>query len=142
VLPGFTPNVTSGHPATFVAYPGAIVGAVLFSSLANDYVPTSGHAGFRVFNGTGLTSPLDVFVTPSAAPLGTATVSNVAVGASSEFVSVPPGSFEIRAAGTGTTTAIMDLSDQLLEAGRNTTLVIAPGLTTMAPLRGFLVPSC
>jgi Domain of unknown function (DUF4382) len=135
-------TLTSGHPTTFVAYPGPIVGAVFFATLANDYVPVAGQGGFRVFNGTGLSAPIDVYVTASGAPLGTATVSSVAAGESSEFVSVAPGSWEIRAAGTGSGTTIMYLPAQALEAGRNTTLVIAPGTSSLTALRGFLVPSC
>ena len=142
LLSGFTPALTAGHPATFVAYPGAIVGAVNFATLANDYVPAAGQAGFRVFNATNPGSPIDIFVTAQGAALGTATVANIATGASSAFVSVPAGTFEIRAAGTGTTTAILDLTGQVLEAGQNTTLIVAPPTTGVTPLRGFLVPSC
>ena len=142
LLSGFTPALTAGHPATFVAYPGATAGSVLFSQLANDFVPAAGQAGFRVFNASSFASPFDVYVTASGAPLGTATVANVAAGGSSAFVSTAAGSSQIRLTSAGNTTVLLDMGAQQLNADQNTTLIIAaPALGSTVP-RAFLVSGC
>ena len=142
LLGGFTPTFIPGHPVTFVAYPGATPGAVSFATLVSDYVPTIGQAGFRVFNGTALTAPFDAYITAPAAPLGTATVSNVAAGAASGFVSVPAGASQIRLTANQSTTVLLDFGNQTLDANQLTTLVIAPPATGQTALRAFLVPAC
>ena len=138
-------TLTAGHPTTFVAYLAAApANAVTIAPLENQYVPETHQAGFRVFNSSTPGSPINVFVTAEGAPLGTPTFSNIAAGASSGFVSLPPGTaYEIRAVGTGTNAPpIMELHNQALNPDENTTLVVAPPTSSTAPLRGFLVPSC
>ncbi len=90
-LTGLTLSLTAGNSYTVIAYPNA-TGGVQFSTLSNTFTPTSGQTGLRVFNASGGTTGVDVFVTASGAPLGTATVANTLNGSSSSFVSVPAGS--------------------------------------------------
>ncbi|HZI42720.1 MAG TPA: DUF4382 domain-containing protein, partial [Gemmatimonadaceae bacterium] len=88
LLPGFSPTLIAGHPFTFVAYPGS-GSAVQFATIEQG-VPVSGQQGLLVFNATSIATALDVYVTAPGAPLGSATVSNVAAGtASASTVSVP-----------------------------------------------------
>lgn len=137
-----TPTLVAGHPSTFVAFPGTGT-TVLFETLANDFTPAAGQAGLRVFNATSLATALDVYVTAPAAPLGTATFTNVAAGKASAFVSVPAVESQIRITNTGTTANPIDLGNQTLGAGVNITLIIAPPApNTTTPPRAFVVPSC
>jgi hypothetical protein len=138
-LAGFAPTFTAGHSFTVVAYPSA--GAVLFSTLSNTFTAASGQAGLRVFNGTGGATGLDVYVTAPAAPLGTATFTNVASGASSAFASVATSS-QVRVTATGSATVLLDLGTQTLSAVQNTTIVLAPPASGQTTIRGFLVPGC
>jgi hypothetical protein len=140
-LTGFTPTLTAGTSYTVVAYPTA-TGGVQFQTLNNTFTATSGQAGLRVFNASGLTAASDVFVTASGAALTTPTISNTASGSASTFVSVPAGSQQIRLTTTGGTTVLLDLGSQTLTAGQNATLVIAPPLTGSVTPRAFLVSGC
>jgi hypothetical protein len=139
-LAGFAPTLVAGNSYTFVAFPGT--GATSFVTLVNTFTPTTGQAGFRVFNATGGAIGLDAFVTALAAPLGTATVSNAVTGTASAFVSVPAGAQQIRLTTTALTVVLLDLGSQTLAAGTNYTLVIAPPASGSATLRAFLVPGC
>jgi hypothetical protein len=137
-----TPTLVAGHPSTFVAFPGTGT-TVNFETLANDFTAAAGQAGLRVFNATAITTAFDVFVTAPNAPLGTPTLTNVAAGKSSAFVSVAAGQVQIRVTATGTTNNPVDLGTQTLDAGVNTTLVIAPGAAATPTVpRGFVVPAC
>ena len=141
-LAGFAPVLAAGNSFSLVAYPIA-AGGVQFATLSNTYVPTVGQTGLRVFNATSGTTAYDVYVTAPAAPLGTATIANVAVGgAGSAFVSVPAGTQEIRVTSAGSSTVVVDLPSQALVAGQNLTLVIAPPANGTTAVRAFLVAGC
>jgi hypothetical protein len=140
-LTGFSPTLTAGTSYNIVAYPTA-TGGVQFATLINTFTPTTGQAGLRVFNASGLTAASDVFVTASGAALTTPTISSTASGNSSTFVSVPAGSSQIRLTAAGTTTTLLDLGSQTFTAGQNATLVIAPPLAGSVVPRAFLVTGC
>lgn len=140
-LTGFSPTLVAGGNYTIVAYPGAGT-AVQFATLSNTYTPTTGQAGLRVINTTAGATGLDVYVTASGAALTTATVSNVAAGASSAFVSVPAGSSQVRVVTNGTTTVVLDAGALAFTAGQNATLVIAPPAAGSTTPRAFLVAGC
>jgi hypothetical protein len=139
---GFAPVLTAGNSFSLVAYPLS-AGGVQFATLPNAYVPTAGMTGLRVFNATGGTTGYDVYVTADGAPLGTATVANVAAGGiGSSFVSVAAGAREIRVTSAGGSAVLVDLASQTLVAGQNLTLIIAPPPTGSTALRAFLIPGC
>ena len=141
-LPGFAPTLVAGHPFTFVAFP-ASGGAVQFASIEQAITTPSGQSGLRAFNGTAIPSGFDVYVTAPGAPLGTATIANVAAGAASpSFVNVPGGAAQIRLTPTGSSTVVLDLGTQTLTAGQNTMLVIAPPAAGSTSPRAFLVAGC
>jgi Domain of unknown function (DUF4382) len=135
-----SPTLVAGHPFTFIGFPAT--GTTQFATLANDFAPTAGQAGLRVFNATAVTPAFDVFVTAAGAPLGTATFANVAAGQSSAFASAPAIASLVRLTNTGTTANPIELGTFTLVAGQNTTLVIAPPAANTTTLRGFLVPAC
>lgn len=140
-LAGFTPALVAGHPFTFVAFPGA-AGVVQFATV-EQAIPTAGQAQVGVFNATAQPTGLDVYLTPSGAALGTATIANVGSGsASASFVSVPVGSSDVRVTANGSTTVLLDLGSQTFVAGQNTMLVIAPPASGATSLRAFFVPGC
>jgi hypothetical protein len=140
-LAGFTPVLSAGNSYTVVAYPSA-TGSVQFVTLGNSYTPTTGQTGLRVFNATTGTTGFDAFVTTAGLPLGTATVSGVAAGTSSSFVSVPPGTYQVRLTSAGSSTVLVDLTGQTLTAGQNMTLVIAPPAAGTTTPRAFLIAGC
>jgi hypothetical protein len=141
-LSGFTPSLVAGHPFTFVAFP-ASGGAVQFASIEQAVSTASGQSGLRAFNGTAGASGFDVYVTAPGAPLGAATIANVAPGtASTSFVSIPGGAAQIRLTTTGSATVVLDLGTQTLTAGENTMLVIAPPAAGSTAPRAFLVAGC
>ena len=141
-IAGFLPVLTAGNSFSLVAYPTS-AGAIQFATLSNAFTPTTGLAGLRVFNATSGTTAYDVYVTAAGAPLGTATVANVAVGGSgSAFVNVPAGAQEIRVTSAGESTVLVDLASETLMAGQNLTLVIAPPANGSTTLRAFLIADC
>lgn len=140
-LTGFSPTLTAGTSYEIIAYPTAS-GGTAFATLSNTFTPASGQAALRIFNGTTGSTGLDVYLTALNAVLGTATATNVAAGASTNWVSVPAGSSQIRITGTGSTNVLLDLGAQTLTAGRNMTLVIAPAAAGSTTLRAFLVTGC
>lgn len=141
-LSGFAPTLVAGHPFTFVAYPGS-AGAIQFASIQQAITTPSGQSGLRAFNGTAGATGFDVYVTAPGAPLGAATISNVAAGtASPTFVSIPAGAAQIRLTSTGSTTVVLDVGTQTLTAGQNTMLIIAPPAAGSTSPRAFLVAGC
>lgn len=140
-LTGFAPTLSVGHPFTFVAFSGT-ASAVQFATVEQP-IPALGQSQLLAFNATGLTSPVDVYVTVPGAPLGTPTIANIGTGsASASFVTVPVGSSQIRVTSTGVTTVLLDIGTHTFTAGQNEMLVIAPPATGGTALRAFLVPGC
>jgi hypothetical protein len=140
-LAGFAPTLVAGNSYTFVAFGSGA--STTFATLVNTFTPTSGQAGFRVFNATGGATAIDAFVTPLAAVLATPTVSGAVSGTATAFVSVPAGSQQIRLTSIGLLTPLLlDLGSQTLTAGTNYTLVIAPPASGSTTLRAFLVAGC
>lgn len=140
-LAGFSPTLTAGHPFTFVAYPGT--GTTVQFATVEQPIPVVGQQGLLVFNATSVSTAFDVYVTAPGAPLGTATVSNVAAGmASTSAVNVPAGSSQIRLTATGSTTVLLDAGTQTFAAGENTMLIIAPPAANTTAPRVFLVGGC
>lgn len=137
-LPGFAPTLSVNTSYTIVAYPGTTAGSVQFATLGNVFTPTTGQAGLRVFNGTGIA--YDVIATPT---VGTAlTIGNTLAAGSSNFVSAAAGATTFIVAAPGTTTALATLTGQSLTAGQNATLVIAPPVAPATAPQLFIVPGC
>ena len=141
-LSGFAPTLVAGNSYTFVAFPGG-ASVTSFATLVNTFTPTSGQAGFRVFNATGGATALDAFIAAQVALFTTPTISGAASGSATAFVSVPAGTMVIRVTSTGLLTGLFpDLVSQTLNAGTNYTLIIAPPASGSTTLRAFLVAGC
>ena len=140
-LAGFTPTLAAGTSYEIIAYPTASAGTA-FATLTNTFTPANGLTGLRVFNATTSSTGFDVYLTPLAPVLGAATVTNVAAGAISSWVSVGPGNPPVRITSTGSTTVVLDLGTQALIAGKDMTLVIAPAAAGSTTPRAFLVTGC
>ena len=139
-LAGFDPSFDAGKSYTLVAFPGG-GSATSFAMLLNAFTPSTGAAGFRVFNATSEPTALDAFVTTPNAPLVTPTTSKTAAGTASALVNASAGTRQIRVTSTGTHTVVLDAGSRNLAARTNYTLVVAPPASGTA-LRAFLVAGC
>lgn len=115
-------------------------------------VPTSAQATLRVVNVTS--GPVDVFVTAAGADLAlaTPTISNLAPQAASAYVTLAPGTYQIRFVPAGTapanragavtltvTTGVNATPTLALPAAGARTVVAAPSTTGGTPLRAFVL---
>jgi hypothetical protein len=132
-LVGFAPTFSSDGRYTMIAYPDAS-GAALFASIPNAFLPVTGNAALRVFNGVAAFTTVDVYVTPPGSPFGTPRETGVAFGRASASFSVLAGSSQVRLISAGP--VISDVGTYVLDAGKSYTLVVSPGPTAL------LVPDC
>lgn len=88
--------------------------------------PTAGNAAVRVINLSPDAPAVDVSVAGVAAPLFT----DIAFKEASSFKPVQAGTLSVRVNATGTTDSVMPVTNLVLDAGRNYTLVV----------RGFETP--
>jgi len=113
-----TLNMGSGS-YTYVVY-GPIVSAAGFLINENNIqTPNSGEFNFRVINVAAGIGPVDVYLTPLGTDINATspTVSNVGLGAISQFVSPNAGTLEMRATATGTKNIIYDTAVQTFTNG-------------------------
>ncbi len=120
-----TLNMGSGN-YTYVVY-GPIVSAngILINE-NNIPTPNSGEFNFRVINVAAGIGPVDVYLTPLGTDINATspTVSNVGLGAISEFVSPNVGTLELRATATGTKNIIYDTAVQMFSNGNSYEVVV------------------
>ncbi len=140
-LAGFDPSLDAGNSYTLVAFPGG-GSATSFAFLLDAFRPAGGSAGFRVLNATSGSAALDAYVTSPGAALAARTTANTAAGTASALVNVAAGTRQIRITTTGTHTVVIDAGSNRLNAGTNSTLVIAPAASGQTALRAFLVTAC
>jgi len=113
-----TLNMGSGS-YTYVVY-GPIVSAAGFLINENNIqTPNSGEFNFRVINVAAGIGPVDVYLTPLGTDINATspTVSDVGLGAISQFVSPNAGTLEMRATATGTKNIIYDTAVQTFTNG-------------------------
>jgi hypothetical protein len=98
--------------------------AVLVSD--NVDLPGGGRFKVRLLNTATEMGPLDLYITPQAADLATVSpvVSGIALGASSDFVELDSGSFEVRITPQGSKTILYD-SGQVTLSERNAYSIVA-----------------
>jgi hypothetical protein len=137
----FSPDLRAGQHYVTVAYPG-FSGATEFSDIATGAAPAVGQAGLRVFNAAAGSATYDVYVTAPGAVLGTAGATGIGFRTASGYISVPPGTSQVRLTNAGTQTVLINAGSLTFTAGQNAVLVIAaPGPGTTA-LRTFLAQAC
>jgi hypothetical protein len=141
-LPGFTPSIQSGGNFTVIAFPG-VGGTTQFATVSNAFTATSGQVGLRIFNAAASGSSFDVFVTTPGAALGTPGANNIGFGTGSSYFNVAGGvAQQIRITNAGSQTVVLDAGSMTFAPGQNATLVLAPAITSSAPIRSFVVPGC
>jgi streptogramin lyase len=124
-----------------VAFPG-FSGATAFATIVTGTAPAAGQAGLRVFNAAAGSATYDVFVTAPGAVLGTAQATGVGFRTASGFITVPPGTSQVRLTNTGTQTVLINAGNLTFTAGQNSVLVIAPPAVGTTALRTFLATGC
>jgi len=95
-----------------------------------------------VLNATGLTSSLDVFLTPEGAPTDSASLASVFVGSVSAFLDVPAGVASIRLATQSGASLLLDLDAQPFRAGQRLTLIVRPPLAGGGVSSPFIFEGC
>ena len=100
----------AGVDYTYVVY-GPVSAAVggLFPDTGFS-APSSGNFSVRFINAAAGIGPVDLYLTAAGTDLNTtsATVSNVGVGSSSAFTTVPTGTYEVRATAANTKDVVFD----------------------------------
>jgi hypothetical protein len=137
----FSPDLRAGEHYVTVAFPG-FSGATTFADIPTGAAPPVGQAGLRVFNGAAGSATYDVYVTVAGAALGTAAATGIGFRTASAFISVPPGTNQVRLTNTGTQTVLINAGSLAFTAGQNAVLVIAPAAAGTTALRTFLVAAC
>ena len=137
-------TVVEGEDRTIYAT-GGTGGAAVTSVITLDAnpVPTSAQSMLRIVNITS--GPVDVFVTAAGADLSTATpaVTNLAAQSGSAYLTLAPGSYQIRFVPAGTAPAARGAAVSVtvaaaLTGGSARTVVAAPSTTGGTPLRSFV----
>ena len=137
----FDLDLLANQSYVIVAYP-AFSGVTEFATIATGTPPAAGQAGLRVFNGAAGSGAFDVFVTAPGAVLGTAGATGIGFRTVSGFISVPPGTNQVRLTNTGTQTVVINAGNLTFTAGQNSVLVIGPPAPGTTALRTFLATGC
>ena len=139
---GFAPTFQKGGSFTVIIYPG-VGGVPQFAVLPNAFNPNLNRGGFRAFNGVGVGTNFDVFVTVSGEVLRTASVNNVTFGSGSGFVNVDATTVQqVRITNAGSAVVVLDAGNQSFVSGGNSTFVIAPPGPGSTTLRTFQSQAC
>ena len=141
-------TVTAGQDQTIYATGGASGSAVTpLITVDDNTLPVTTAARVRVVHLAGPAGPVDLFITAPGADLATATptLANVGLRSASAYVTLPPGTYQVRAVPAGTpaagrTAAVsITLASLPLTGGTVRTLVTADNGTGGTPLRTFLL---
>jgi len=140
-LGGFAPAITPGAHYTFVAFTSD-VGTTSALTLPDQFTPTSGLSALRVVDVAPGLGSLDVYVTPSGAPLGIPSTASIGYGGNTGFFDANPGTSQVRFTIATTPTLVYDAGPITLGLGQLSTMVLAQPAGPTAPPVATLVPSC
>jgi len=118
--------VTEGATYTMVISGSAETGVSPFAIPDDNAAPAAGQAKFRVLNfAASAPAAVDVFVTAPGADLSTATptFSAVSVGDFTSYVSLPPGTYQVRVAPQLSREAVFDAGTIQLNDGDSRTAI-------------------
>ncbi len=103
--------------------------------------PASGKVKVRLVHGAPSAPPVDIYVTAPGASLAAATptLTNVPFKASSAYLSVDAGSYEIRVTPTGTKTVVIDSGTVPLMAGQIRTVIAVDNVGGGAPFGAIVL---
>jgi len=143
-----TTDIAADNDYTVYATGGTAGGAVAGFTLADvNTAPTTGQTRVRVVNMSPTAGAIDVFITAANADLTTATpvATALALRAASTYLSLAPGTYQVRAVPAGTPAGsrpgavTINLAEVVLTAGTGRTIVTADNTTGGAPLRAFVL---
>ncbi|HVF38377.1 MAG TPA: DUF4397 domain-containing protein [Gemmatimonadaceae bacterium] len=146
-------TIADGQERTMYAVGGASGSAITGFVTTDTTTTTAGQTRIRIVQMSPTGNRLDIFITPPAADLATATptAANLAYQGVSPYLTVPPGTYRLRAVPAGTAPAsraasvVIDLNPVApatpitLAAGTVRTFVTADNTTGGAPLRAFVL---
>lgn len=139
-------TVTQGQDQTIYATGGAAASAITSYITTDDNTLSATQARVRVVHLSPTAGAVDVFVTAAGADLAAATptLSNVAVRTASAYLSVAPGTYQVRVVPAGTpaasrATAVAINTSVTVAANTVRTIVAADNSVGGAPLRAFVL---
>ncbi|MFN8669132.1 MAG: DUF4397 domain-containing protein [Gemmatimonadaceae bacterium] len=143
----FTFNIVEGQDKSIYAIGGAAGSAITqFATVDTNPAPPATQARVRLVHLSPTAGNVDVFVTAAGADLATATptLSNVAYRAVSSYLTLAPGTYQIRAVPVGTAAAQRAANatinaTQAFTGGTGRTIVAADNTTGGAPLRAIIL---
>ena len=148
VVATFSPTFVASQDHTIYAIGGAGGGAIAsFLSADDNTVPAATSSRVRVVNLSPTGGSMDVFITAAGADLSAATpsVSALANGAASGYLTMPSGTYQVRFVPAGTAPAaraasvVITIAAQALPGGVGRTIVAADNNVGGAPLRAFVL---
>ena len=142
-------NIGQGEDRTVYATGGTAGGAVTnFVTTDANPVPTATQVMLRIVNMATTGQGYDYFVTAPNADLSTATpaVANLGNNSASAYITLAPGTYQIRAVPAGTdptlrsTSVVLTSANLALTGGTGRTFVTAMNSAGNTPLVGFVLP--
>ena len=140
-LGGFAGTLAPNTPYTAIVFT-TDVGTTSSVSLSDEFIPTSGLAGFRVVDLAPGLGSLDVYVTPRSGPLGVPSTASIGYGGNTGFFDVNPGPSQVRFTIATTPTLVFDAGSITLVPGQRSTMVLAQPAGPAATPVATLVPAC
>ncbi|HEX4937016.1 MAG TPA: DUF4397 domain-containing protein, partial [Gemmatimonadaceae bacterium] len=144
----FTFNIVEGQDKSIYAIGGAAGSAITqFATVDTNPAPAATQVRVRVVHLSPTAGNVDVFVTAVGADLATATptLSNVPYRGVSGYLTVAPGTYQVRVVPAGTAPAqraanvAINVASLALTGGTGRTIVAADNTTGGAPLRAFVL---
>lgn len=144
----FTFNIVEGQDKSIYAIGGAAGSAITqFATVDTNPAPAATQARVRLVHLSPTAGSVDVFVTSVGADLAAATptLSNVAYRAVSAYLTLAPGTYQIRAVPAGTAAAqraanvVINVPSQAFTGGTGRTIVAADNTIGGTPLRAFIL---
>jgi hypothetical protein len=141
-------TVTAGQDATIYSTGGSSNSAVTsFVTIDDNTVPPATSARLRLVHLAAPAGPVDVFVTAPGADLATATptFTGVALRSAGAYITLPAGTYQVRAVPAGTAAAAragavsVNLATLVLTGGTVRTVLTADNGTGGTPLRAFVL---
>jgi hypothetical protein len=140
-VPGFAPVFVAGQGHTVIIFAGG-TGTTQTVTLSDEFTPTSGLSGLRVFDAAPGTGSLDVFVTAPGDPLTAPSTASIGFGGGTPFFDVNPGTSQVRFTVATTPVLAFDAGQIVLTAGARATLVLTPAAAGASTPTVMLLPAC
>jgi hypothetical protein len=140
-VPGFAPAFVAGQGHTVIVFAGG-TGTIRVVTMSDEFTPTSGLSGLRVFDAAPGTGSLDVYVTAPGEPLSVPSTASLGFGGGTPFFDVNPGTSQVRFTVATTPVLAFDAGQIVLTPGARATLVLAPAAAGASTPTVMLLPAC